>query len=209
MNGLIRGRLVVGMVTACTITGLFEAFATFRLAHPGVELTLLEDNSDRLIERIRSGAADLALIGTAGDPPHGLNALPILAERLIAAVPTDHPLAKKRQATLADITAYPIMTMPQGTGIRTVFDQACAANGIRPNVALQASAPAAIADLARRGLGIAILTESMVTQDDQRLKAITLSEIKTPALLALIWGTTTSPALRELVKHSREAFQPA
>jgi DNA-binding transcriptional LysR family regulator len=208
VSGLIRGRLVVGMVTACTVTGLFDAFAAFRLAHPGVEITLVEDNSDRLIERVRSGAADLALIGTAGDPPHGLDALPIVRERLVAAVPAGHPLAKRQRATLADISAYPIVSMPEGTGIRTAFDQACAANGIRPDIALQASAPAAIADLALRGLGIAILSESMVTQDDERLKAIMLDEIKTPALLALIWRTTTSPALRELLKHSREAFKP-
>lgn len=208
VTGLIRGRLVVGMVTACTVTGLFDALAAFRLAHPGVELTLVEDNSDRLIERVRSGAADLALIGTAGDPPHGLDALAIVTERLIAAVPAGHPLAKRQRATLADISAYPIVSMPEGTGIRTAFDQACAANHIRPDIALQASAPAAIADLAIRGLGIAILSESMVIQYDERLKAITLDEIKTPALLALIWRTTTSPALRELLNHSREAFKP-
>ena len=53
--------------------------------------------------------------------------------------------------------------MPTGTGIRTVFDQACAAAGLRPDIALQASAPDAVADLAIRGLGVAILSESMAT----------------------------------------------
>ena len=206
VSGLIRGRLVVGMVTACTVTGLFDAFAAFRLAHPGIELTLVEDNSDRLIELVRSGAADLALIATAGDPPTGVDALPIVRERVVAAVAADHPLANRHRATLADISAYPIVSMPKGTGIRTAFDQACAANGIRPNIALQASAPTAIADLALRGLGIAILSQSMATRDDQRLRAIMLDEIKTPALLALIWRATTSPAVRELLKHSRQAF---
>ena len=208
VSGLIRGRLVVGMVTACTVTGLFDALAAFRVAHPGVEITLIEDNSDRLIERVRAGAADLALIGTAGAPPDGLDALPIVSERLIAAVPASNPLAKRRRVTLNDISAYPIVSMPQGTGIRTVFDQACAAKGIRPNIALQASAAAAIKDLAIRGLGVAILSESMVADHGEQLRALVLDDIKTPALLALIWRTTTSPALRELLKLSREAFNP-
>ncbi len=207
VSGLIRGRLVVGMITACTVTGLFDAFATFGLAHPGIELTLVEDQSDRLIELVRSGAADLALIATAGEPPAGLDALPIVRERIVAAVAADHPLAHRQRATLADINAYPIVSMPKGTGIRTAFDQACAANGIRPNIALQASAPTAIADLALRGLGIAILSQSMVARDHHRLRAIMLDEIKTPALLALIWKTPSSPAVRELLKHSREAFK--
>src|ERR1700677_2005336 len=53
VNGLIRGRLVVGMVTACTVTPLFDALASFHLAHPAVEISLVEDNSDRLVARVR------------------------------------------------------------------------------------------------------------------------------------------------------------
>jgi len=206
VNGLIRGRLVVGMVTACTVTPLFDALAAFHLAHPGVEITLIEDNSDRLIERVRTGAADLALIGASGTPPEGLDALPIVSERLVAAVPPGHPLAGRPRATLADISVYPIVCMPEGTGIRTVFDQACAAKGIQPDIALQASAPGAVADLAIRGLGIAILSESMAASHGGRLKAVTIDDIETPAVLALIWTTTKSPALRELLLHSRQAF---
>src|SRR5215469_4064251 len=62
VSGLLRGRLVVGMVTACTVTGLFDALAGFRRAHPGVALALDEDDSAGLVGRVRSGEADLALI---------------------------------------------------------------------------------------------------------------------------------------------------
>lgn len=205
VNGLIRGRLVVGMVTACTVTPLFDALAAFHLAHPGVGITLIEDNSDRLIERVRTGAADMALIGAPGAPPQGLDALPIVSERLVAALPPGHPLAERPRATLADITAYPIVCMPEGTGIRAVFDQACAAKGIQPDIALQASAPGAVADLAVRGLGIAVLSETMAASYHGRLTALAIDDIETPAVLALIWTTTNSPALRELLRHSRQA----
>ena len=206
VNGLIRGRLVIGMVTACTVTPLFDALAAFHLAHPGVEITLIEDNSDRLVERVRTGAADLALIGASGIAPLVLDALPIVSERLVAAVPIGHPLAGRARATLDEISAYPIVSMPEGTGVRTVFDQGCAAKGIRPDIALQASAPGAVADLAIRGLGIAILSESMAASHHGRLKALAIDDIETPAVLALIWTTTKSPALREILLHSRRAF---
>src|ERR1035441_3285812 len=196
VNGLIRGRLVVGMVTACTVTSLFDALAAFHLAHPGVEITLIEDNSDRLTERVRTGAADLALIGASGTPPPGLGALPIVSERLVAAFPPGHPLAGRSRATLADISAYPIVCMPEGTGVRTVFDQACAAKGIPPDIALQASAPGAVADLAIRGLGIAILSESMAASHGGRLNALVIDDIQTPAVLALIWDGKKDPPPR-------------
>ena len=205
VTGLIRGQLVVGMVTGCSITPLFDALAAFHHAHPRVEITLVEDNSDRLIERVRIGTADFALIGAAGAPPPGLGAFPIVSERLVVAVSPGHALATRDRVTLADITAYPIVCLPEGTGIRTVLDQACVAGGIRPDVVLQASAPGAVADLASRGLGVAVLSESMVADDD-RLVVLPVEDITTPAVLALVWTTSASPALRQFLRHSRTAF---
>ena len=205
VTGLVRGQLAIGMINGCTITPLFDALATFHLAHPGIDIKLYEGSSDRLIEEVRTGATDLALIGACEAPPEGLEAMPIISEQLVAAVPLTHPLAPWRRVTIADISAYPIVCLPEGTGIRTVFDQACKIAGQQPDMALQASAPGAVADLAIRGLGVAILTESMVANHVGRLKALAL-DIKTPAVLALVWTRTSSPALRELLVHTRQAF---
>jgi DNA-binding transcriptional LysR family regulator len=204
INGLIRGRLTVGMVMACTVTPLFDILAAFHNAHPGIEITLIEDNSDRLVERVRSGDVHLALIGAAGAVPPEFAALPLVSEHLVAAVPFDHPLAKRRRTSLAEISAYPIVSMPKGTGVRTVFDQDCTRKGIHPDIALQASAPGAVADLAARGLGIAILTESMAANHADRLRVLPLRDSTTLAVLAFIWATTDTPAVRELLRHTRQ-----
>jgi DNA-binding transcriptional LysR family regulator len=204
--GLIRGRLEVGMVTGCDITPLFDALASFRLAHPGVEISLFEDNSDRLTERVRAGMTDLALIGAAGGPPQGLAAMTIISEPLVAAVPAGHPLAERGRVALADLSEFPIVCMPEGTGIRLVFDRACAAEGVHQNIELQASSPSAVIDLALRGLGVAILSESMTADHKSNLNALAIDDIETPAVLALIWRGTSNPACRELVQHCREAF---
>jgi DNA-binding transcriptional LysR family regulator len=206
VTGLLTGRIVVGMVTACTVTPLFDALAAFHLAHPGIEIALVEGNSDWLAEQVRTGAADVALIGAAGAPPGGLDALTIVSEGLVAAVPRGHPLAGPEAATLAEVTRYPIISLPPGTGVRGVFDQDCAAQGRRPDIAFQASAPGAVADLASRGLGVAILTETMAAAFSGQLTAVVIKDIVTPALLALVWARAEGPALRELLVHSRRAF---
>jgi DNA-binding transcriptional LysR family regulator len=204
VTGLLRGRLVVGMVTACTVTPLFNALSAFHAAHPRVELSLLEDASDRLIERVRSGEADLVLTGTAAMPA-GLEGFPVISERLVAAVPAGHPLTRHKRVTLADVAAHPVVCMPEGTGIRTVFDRGCAARGVRPDIALQATAPDTIADLAARGLGVAVLSASMV-DGAHGLRPLQISDLHAPALLALVWKATDTPALRELVRNCRAAF---
>ncbi|MBH0776477.1 LysR family transcriptional regulator [Nocardia bovistercoris] len=202
---LVRGALTVGMVTGCTITPLFDALATFHRAHPGVEITLLEDNSDKLTAGVDTGAIDTALIGAAATP-NALHSHTIISEQLVATFPPDHPLAKKRRLTLADLQPHPIACMPPGTGLRTVFDQACASRNIHPPITFQATAPDAIADLATRGLAVAILSESMATHYRDRLTHRPLADIETPALLSLIWKTPNTPALREFLTHARRAF---
>jgi DNA-binding transcriptional LysR family regulator len=206
VTGLIRGRITVGMITGCTITPLFDALAAFHLTHPGVRINLYEDNSDQLIESVRTSSTDLALVGASGAPPIGLDALPIISERLVAAVPMDHPLARRRRASLAEVSAFPIVCLPQGTGIRAAFDQACEIAGLHPDIALQASTPVAVADLAIRGLGVAILSESMAANHNKRLHALAVDDFQTPAVLALIWTRAPNRALSELVQHSRRAF---
>ncbi|MFE1921284.1 LysR family transcriptional regulator [Streptomyces asoensis] len=206
VTGLVRGRIGVGMVIGCTLTPLFDALSAFHRAHPGVEIALLEDNSDRLVEQVRSGALDLALVGTATAAPDGLEALTIVSERLVAAAPPGHPLVARERVTLRDLTGCPLVCMPPGTGLRTVFDLACAAQGLSPPIALQASAADAVADLAARGLGVAVLSASMAAGHRDRLTARTIEDAETPALLALVWKDTHHPALRELLGHARRAF---
>ncbi|WP_261555745.1 LysR family transcriptional regulator [Frankia tisae] len=206
VTGLIRGRFAVGMVIGCTITPLFDALAAFHRSHPGVAISLLEDSSDRLADGVRTGALDLALIGTADAAVEGLESLTIVSERLVAAVPPGHPLTRRRRVTLRDLESYPIVAMPPGAGLRAVFDEACAAQRRRPLIALQASAADALADLASRGLGVAILSASMAAGYGDRLVARTIDDVEAPAMLALIWRGGHGPAVRAALAHLRRAF---
>jgi len=97
--------------------------------------------------------------------------------------------------------------MPPGTGLRGVLDDACATQGIRPVIAVQASAGEAITQLARRGLGVGILSESMAGTEQGRPAAVVIDDIRTPAVLAVIWTLAVSPALRELITRCRAAFR--
>jgi len=210
VNGLVRGGLVVGMVTACTVTGLFEALAGFRRAHPGVALALVEDDSAALTARVRSGAADLALIGAAGRLPADVGALPLVTERLAVAAPPGHPvLAGPGPVPLERLAGHQVVCLPAGNGIRAALDKACAARGVTLDVTLEASAPGAVADLAARGLGVAVLSESIAAVHAGRLASLPLGGPGTTAQLALIWRPSPGPALRELIAHCRRAFAPA
>ncbi|MDH6680923.1 DNA-binding transcriptional LysR family regulator [Rhodococcus sp. LBL1] len=205
VNQLVRGRLAVGMVTACTVTPLFDALSACRRAHPGIVVDLVEDNSDRLVDRVRAGTLDIALVGVADRPPADLAAQTIVSERLVAAVPAGHPLTALPATRLSDVCMYPLICMPAGTGVRTVLDRCCAGMAITPHIAMQASAPDAVADLAARGLGVAVLSESMAASYPD-LVPVLIEDVDIAAVLALVWRPGPSPALRALLGLTRRAF---
>ncbi|MET0414625.1 MAG: LysR substrate-binding domain-containing protein, partial [Actinoplanes sp.] len=205
VNGLIRGRLTVGMITGCEVKPLFAALAGYHRQHPAIELELVENNSDHLVAAVRAGTIDVALVGVPGEPPEHLASQVIVSEGLVALVPPGSELAGSGGVSLAELTAYRLVTLPDGTGIRAVLDEAFLAAGLIPDVALVASAPGAVAELAARGLGIAVLSESMAASYPQ-LTAVPINGLSLPALLALVWRRPPSSALTALLPHFRTAF---
>ncbi|SNS50006.1 LysR family transcriptional regulator [Rhodococcoides kyotonense] len=200
VNLLVRGRLDVGMVTACTVTPLFDALAAFHHAHPGVEVSLAEGNSDVLIQRVLAGTLDVALVGTASDPPAELESFVLIREGLAVCVPPGHPLASRREVTVAEVCEHPVVCLPVGTGIRAVFDETCSRAGVDAHIALAASAPAAVADLAARGMGVGVLSRSMSADFSDRLEAVPISDVAVDAVLALVWSPNPSAAVRALTR---------
>jgi DNA-binding transcriptional LysR family regulator len=204
--GLLRGRLSIGMVIGCAITPLFIAMEKFHRDHPGVELTVQEGNSTEMVESVRGGELDVAMIGAAGAPPDGVGSMTIVSEGLAALVPPGHRLARRRRVDVDDLALEPIVSMPTGTGIRATLDIGCAAAGFAPNIVIAASAADTVADLAERGLGVGVLSASMTAPYRDRLAVVPLTGIPVPALLAVVWPVTPSPAVRAFLPGLRAAF---
>jgi DNA-binding transcriptional LysR family regulator len=205
VQGLVRGHLTIGMIMGCEVAPLFGALADFHREHPGIELELAEDNSDLLVAGVRTTLYDIALVGLAGETPEHLSSHVIAREGLVALAPPDSELAARNEVSVDDLTAYPLVTLPEGTGIRAVFDEAFISKGLIPDLALAASAPGAVASLAARGLGIAVLSESMAPNYPE-LTAVPITGVEIPALLALVWRPRPGAALSALLPHLEKAF---
>ncbi len=207
LAGLTRGRVTVGMVTGCTVAVLFDALASFHDEFPAIELALAEDASDRLAEGVRSGRFDLALLGTAQRLPPGVESQLIAEERLVAAVPPEHPLGARTTVELAALAKYPLVTLPIGAGVRSALDTGCGLADVKLQVALEASGPDVVAGLATRGLGVAILSETMAGAHRRTLQAIPITDPAMTSRLELAWSSgPIAPAARAVVRHVRDAF---
>jgi DNA-binding transcriptional LysR family regulator len=206
VTGLMRGRLAIGMVIGCTITPLFVAIEKFHRQHPGVEMAVTEGNSEQMAAAVRSGELDIALIGAAGKPPDGLDAMTIVSENLSALIPPGHRLARRATLPVSRLGGEPIVTMPGGTGIRATFDIGCAAAGFSPQIAAEASAADTVAELTERGLGVGVLSASMAIPYRKRLAALPLTGMPLPTVLAAVWSPSANPAARTFIPQLRAVF---
>src|ERR1019366_7200990 len=81
---------------------------------------------------------------TTSTPPAGIAIQLVTDQTLVAAVSRDHPLAQRKTITLRALAQRKLISLPLGTGMRTYFDQACAAAGVRPHILFEASDPATL-----------------------------------------------------------------
>jgi DNA-binding transcriptional LysR family regulator len=205
MSGLVRGHLSVGTVASVSSIDLPAVLAGFAHRHPGVEITFTEADSTRLLDAIAARHLDAAFVGWSDPPPTEIEAEIVAEVPLVAVVAPADTLSANRTITLEALASRPVITFSRGTGMRAVIDRACARAGVEPRVAFEASDPYVLAQLATRGLGVAIVTEPVARAYRDQLHALTITQPALLGRLALAWRADgpTSPAARAFISHAR------
>ena len=108
-----------------------------------------------------SGALDLAMVNLP------INDQDVVVERLfeedlIVVAPSDHPLARIDEVTLADLASHELLLTPPGTSIRVDLDRAAAAAGVKLRAKAELDGLRLIASLTFEGYGAAVLPSSAV-----------------------------------------------
>jgi DNA-binding transcriptional LysR family regulator len=193
LAGLVHGEVRVGMVSGCALPFLADLLASFHACYPGIHISLIEGESDRLIDEVGRRHLDLALIGSATPNPAEVEGFTVLEEDIVAINDRE-----SRTVKMSALEGQPLITLPPGTGVRTALDLACRAAGFEPNIVLEASALPMVRQLALQGLGTGIVPAS-IAPDAPRLRPRVRSR------LDLIWnaGGTPNPPAQVLVETAR------
>jgi DNA-binding transcriptional LysR family regulator len=208
LAGLVRGQVTVGMVSGCALPILAELLAGFHHRFPGVAISLVEDNSDRLVERLGAGQLDLALIGWAGETPADIDSVVLLDEELVAAAAPGHPLADNGPLTVSQLRDLPLVTLPRGTGVRAALDAACAQAGFTPRIVFEASALPMVVQLAAQGLGLGLGIVPASIPNGPRILPITDPPLRSRLEIAWRPAPSANPAARALIEQVRALGPP-
>jgi DNA-binding transcriptional LysR family regulator len=207
LTQLVRGTVTIGTVTSHSVD-IPSLLADFHEEHPNVEITLSTDSSDALIDKVRTGGLDAAIASVGPDErPEGLDVEVVTDEAIVAVVSRTDELASRKTIRLTDLADRPLIALPVGAGIRHQFDAACTNAGVSPRIAFEASTPLALADLAERGLGVAIVPMS-VPRDRAQLHVLAIvPQLRGRLVLAWRSDGPISPAARVLVEKARRLLR--
>jgi len=204
LAGLLRGRVVVGMVVGCTSDVLAQLLADFSRRHPAIDVALIEGTSAALLDDLRDGALDLAWVGRATPPPEGIETAVLYEEEQVAVVAADRAGGERGALPVTDLAGRRLIALPRGTGGRAALDEACARAGVTADVAFEATGPHMVLRLAAQGLGTGLVPESV----GAAFGGVRALSLKPPvrSRIELAWraGGPSSPAGQVLLAVARD-----
>ncbi len=135
------GRLTIGFMGPAMWPVLPELVADYRGRYPGVELSLQEMMPDQQEAAFREGRLDVGFTRSFGEASDELWLAEelVYTDRIVAALPSQHALARRRRLTFKQLAGEPLV-MFHREGAPAMFDQiveAAREAGIAPRVAYQ------------------------------------------------------------------------
>jgi DNA-binding transcriptional LysR family regulator len=165
-----QGSLSVGYTSGAALHPIVSCvIREFRHVFPSVSVSLAEDYSKELVERMRNDQIDIAFIRTAIASSDSLKVELLHEESPIVAIPSDHPLARgKRNNAAVQLKALAGETFiafgnPNGelTLQNNALVTACQAAGFNPNIKQLVSHNLSRLNLVAAGLGVCVSPASV------------------------------------------------
>ncbi|WP_327726575.1 LysR family transcriptional regulator [Streptomyces sp. NBC_00487] len=158
------GRVSIGFVGTATYDVLPQIARTVRAQLPGVSLELRgELLNPELVEGLLQGTYDLALLRTGTPVDAAVEVTTLRSERLVAVLPTAHPLAGRHDIALAALADEAIVVHPSRdrSSMHGRVLAACARAGFEPSALVEVGETATMVVFVAAGHGVALVPESV------------------------------------------------
>jgi DNA-binding transcriptional LysR family regulator len=155
------GRLSVGFVGSAINQCLVRIIPAFRARFPQVELELREMTSLDIAREIDERRLHIGLVRLPVLSRASLALEVIETDVLVAAVPENHPLARRGVIDLAELAGCPFIVNSPLSVLHSLVFLACQAAGFKPHVAQDAMQLQTVLCLVQAGLGVALVPSRM------------------------------------------------
>jgi LysR family hydrogen peroxide-inducible transcriptional activator len=191
---LLTGRLTLGVIPSLAPYLLPKILPALQRRYPELRLELRETQTKTLIEEIKSGTLDAALLALpAGDGE--IEGIKLFDDRFLLAVPADDPRSEAEPVAADAVDAGRLILLEDGHCLRDQALAFCASRGGGGNGAMTfgASSLTTVIQMVAGGYGITLIPQiaAEVERRDSRVKFLQLREPQPGRSIGLVFRKTS------------------
>ena len=157
----IAGSVTIGAIPTVAPYLLPRVLTAFSTKFPQAQLTVIEEITPVLLDRLRSSAVDIAVLALP-IRGHEFETFPLLSEPLFAVLPQKHKLARRKSISLKDVRKEPFLLLRDGHCFRENAVAACDRARVHPQVVFESGQFSSLLGMVGAGMGISLVPEMAI-----------------------------------------------
>lgn len=200
------GMLTIGAISTAMFDVLLGLIEQLKSDYPHLTVSVREIDSVEAVPALEAGDIDLAFARLDGDLGASIKSLPLTEDRLVVALPIDHPLASRKRISLSSLSNESLVMFSRKVS-PVYFDNliaTCRASGFSPRVLHEVRSVASQIAFVSYGQGIALVPASLKKLAPDNVVLRPLSKPLNVVTTAVAWNTDrANPLVEELVARFR------
>ncbi len=154
----VSGTISVGVIPTIAPYFLPPMLATFSRKYGEARVTVVEEITPLLLERLRAGTVDVAIAALPLQArSNEFQSFPLMVEKLYAVLPKRHALSKRRAVSLGELHDDPFVLLRDGHCFRETAFAACKRARLNPKIIFESGQFSSILSMVSAGLGVSIV----------------------------------------------------
>ena len=178
------GTVIVGAIPTIAPYFLGPVLARFARRYPAVSISVVEEITPILLERLHNGHVDVVVLAL---PVRGeeLISEELFREPLFAALPLSHPLAERETLALTEIRQDPFLLLKEGHCFRENTLSACRRSRVSPNVVFESGQFSTIVSMVATGMGVSVVP-AMAVERHPGCKFVRIGDERAVRIVGLV-----------------------
>lgn len=188
-QSLSAGTLRIGASTTPASYLLPETVASFKRAHPGIEVQMIAGNTGEIIARLAE--LDIAVLEGELSPEilSQCEVRPWRTDEVMAILPINHPLAGRESIDIGELASQALVMREDGSGVRNLVIKAFASHGLSVSGYLELAGVEGIKQAVRAGLGIGFVSQLSLEHEDGTLIGVRIGQGLTRSIQVVLPGS--------------------
>ena len=182
-----RGEIIVGANEGTCLHILPEVFAEFKKRYPDVAVNIKRSDYAKILESVIDNSVDFGIISLPVTDPR-LTVVLIHRDELVIIAPPQHPIAKMKSATVAEVAKFPLV-LAKGGHTRDALEELFHQHRLKPRYAMELDSSELLKRFVAADVGVGFIARSNVIEDVRAhaLAAIPISDAQIRRDLALVF----------------------